>query len=251
MKGILVHKAKKVIHKHGSTILTVIGAGGVIATTVMAVKATPKALQLIEEAEEVKGEELTPVEKVQVAWKPYIPAVTTGVATIACIFGANALNKKQQASLMSAYALVSERYREYKNQVVERYGEDADKEIEEAINDWYEHKGPLDNGEKLYFDEFSGRYFELDPERVKQAEYELNKLFNIVGEVTVNDWYELLGEDKMKGGDDIGWSKMCYNWSFFSYDWIVFEFTTTVNDDGLETIIITMPYRPDDAFRCY
>jgi len=246
-----VHKAKKVIHKHGSTILTVIGAGGVIATTVMAVKATPKALQLIEEAEEVKGEELTPVEKVQVAWKPYIPAVTTGAATIACIFGANALNKKQQASLMSSYALLSERYREYKKQVAERYGEDADKEIEDAINDWYEHKGPLDNGEKLYFDEFSGRYFELDPERVKLAEYELNKLFSLLEEVTVNDWYELLGVKKMKGGDLIGWSKESYNWSFFGYNWIEFNFEKTVNDDGLETIIITMPYRPDEAFRYY
>ena len=91
----------KFLTRNASTILTFIGAGGVIATSVIAVKATPGALKLLERAKEEKGEDLTTLEKVKVAGPAYIPAVVTGASTIACIFGANVLNKRNQASLMS------------------------------------------------------------------------------------------------------------------------------------------------------
>lgn len=90
--------------RHTSTVLTCLGGIGVVATSIMAIKATPKALELIEEAKKEKGEELSKWETVKVAAPKYIPAMMTGVATIACIFGANVLNKRQQASLISAYA---------------------------------------------------------------------------------------------------------------------------------------------------
>lgn len=247
MKGKLVHGTKKLFKKHGSTILTCVGAGGVVATTVMAVKATPKAMVLIEEAEDLKGEKLTPLETVQVAWKPYVPAVVTGTATLACIFGANALNKKQQASLMSAYALLDQKYKEYRNKVSDIYGDEADKELEEEIArdhyEEYDHKGPLDNGEILYYDEFSHRYFMADPERVKNAEYEFNKYFSIVGDGSVNDYYELLGIPKVMGGDEFGWS-VCAGAAWYGYQWIEFIQEKVTMDDGLEVIIISMPNEP-------
>ena len=105
---------KEFLRRNSSTILTCIGAVGVVATAVMAVKATPKALELIENAKEEKGEELTKIEVVKVAGPTYIPAIVTGVATVACIFGSNVLNKRSQASLMSAYALLDNSYKEYK-----------------------------------------------------------------------------------------------------------------------------------------
>ena len=113
----LLHHSKLFFKRNSSTILTCVGALGVVTTSVLAVKATPKALALIEAAKEEKGEELTPVETVQVAGPVYIPAIVTGVSTIACIFGANALNKRQQAALMSAYALLDSSYKEYKAKV--------------------------------------------------------------------------------------------------------------------------------------
>lgn len=88
----LLSKSKLFLKKNTSTILTCVGAAGVIATTVMAVQATPKALTLIKEEETIKGGDLTKLEKVKVAGPTYIPAAVTGVATIACIFGANVLN---------------------------------------------------------------------------------------------------------------------------------------------------------------
>ena len=111
------------IKHNASTILTCVGAGGVVATAVMVAKESPKALSLLEYATEEKGEKLTKWEKVKIAGPVYIPAVITGTATIACIFGSNIISKHQQASLMSAYALLDNSYKEYKKKTDELYGE--------------------------------------------------------------------------------------------------------------------------------
>lgn len=47
--------------------------------------------------------------------KKYSPAVAIGASTIACIMGANALNRRQQVALTSAYALDQNSYKEYKD----------------------------------------------------------------------------------------------------------------------------------------
>ena len=129
----LLSSSKLFLKRNSSTILTCIGAAGVIATSVLAVKATPKAMALLEQSEEEKGEKLTNMEKVQVAGPAYIPAAIVGASTIACIFGANALSKKTQASLMSAYALLDSSYKQYKNKVKELFGEDSDRNIRKGM----------------------------------------------------------------------------------------------------------------------
>ena len=51
--------ANKFWHRNGSTILTCLGGTWVVTTTVLAVKATPKAMRLIEESKKEKGDKLT------------------------------------------------------------------------------------------------------------------------------------------------------------------------------------------------
>ena len=101
----ILKRVGRQLYRSSPTILTVVASIGVIATTITAVQATPKAIKLLKEAELEKGENLTKLEIVRVAGPTYIPSVLLGVSTIACIFGANALNQKKQASLMSAYAV--------------------------------------------------------------------------------------------------------------------------------------------------
>ena len=96
---------KVFIKKHSPEILTGIGVTGMITSTMLAVKATPKALILIEDAKDVKNNELTTLETIKVAWKPYIPAVVTGIASTACIIGASTVNYKRNAALATAYAI--------------------------------------------------------------------------------------------------------------------------------------------------
>lgn len=95
------------LYRSSPTILTVVASVGVITTTITAVRATPKAIKLLKEAELEKGENLTKLEIIRVAGSAYVPSALLGVSTIACIFGANALNQKKQASLMSAYAMLN------------------------------------------------------------------------------------------------------------------------------------------------
>lgn len=156
--------------KHITTLLTCIGAVGVIVTAVLAVKATPKAMQIVEEAKEEKGEELTKVEFVKAVAPAYIPATAAGVATIACIFGANVLDKKQLAALASAGALVNKTYKEYRNKVKEQVGEETEAKIEEAMakEDFDEDYEPSTPDVQLFYDMSRGVYFEstIEPTRM-------------------------------------------------------------------------------------
>ena len=105
--------------KASPTILSCLAAAGVIGTAILAARSTPKALWKIREDSKEKHDgdpnAYTAVEAVRSAWICYIPAAITGTATIVCIFGANVLNRQQQASLASAYALLNDSYQNYKS----------------------------------------------------------------------------------------------------------------------------------------
>ena len=104
-----IKNTKCFLGKHSPEILTGIGIAGMVSSTVLAVKATPKALVLLEEArtneDGTLGDKLTIVETVKVAWKPYVPAIAVGIASISCIIGASRVNYKRNAALATAYAL--------------------------------------------------------------------------------------------------------------------------------------------------
>lgn len=170
MRGMAQTQFLRKLNNATPTILTCLGAIGVVATAVMAVKETPKALRLLEDAEYEKGEELTVLEKANVVAPVYIPSVIVGVSTIACIFGANALNRRQQASLISAYALLENSYKNYERKVSELYGNDANKQVKEEIiqENYTEDSLPVTEGNSLFFDFRTGQYFEARLEDVLQ-----------------------------------------------------------------------------------
>lgn len=241
----LVRHAKVFLERNSSTILTTMGSVGVVATTVLAVKATPKAMKLVEKAEEVKGEKLTKFETVKVAGPSYIPAVVTGAATIACIFGANILNKRQQAALMSAYALVDNSFKEYKRKVVELYGQEAADAVQaEIASDKYEETDiSVDEGKELFFDSYSGRYFESTLADVRKAECEINRELNIGGYACINELYDMLGMPHIDGGSAVGWSTFT-DYEMLGYSWIDFILTKATIDDDIECTIIDMMNEP-------
>lgn len=240
----LMRSSKLFLKRHAPTILTCIGSAGVIATSVMAARATPKALLLLDRAKEEKGEDLTKIEVVQVAGPVYIPAVLVGASTIACIFGANILNKRQQAALASAYALLSSSYKEYKEKTKELYGKDADSRVREHIaQDHYQKHTSVEDGKQLFYDFFARRYFEATIEEVQQAEYCINHDLALYDRVSLNDFYRMLRLSPVKSGDELGWSKE-YCRTCYGYSWIEFEHQKTVFDDGLECNILAMPCEP-------
>lgn len=251
-------KLAQFLKRHSSTILTCVGAAGVAITAVMAVKATPKAIRLLEEAEKEKGEALTKIEVVKTTAPVYIPSAVMGVLTISCIFGANMLNKRQQAALTSAYAVINRAYSNYRNKVCELYGEETHENILASIaaekaknvpiysstftsNCCLDFDDPTEE-EKLFYDVFGERYFQSTFSRVLQAEYHLNRNFVLGATVSLNDFYEFLGIEKTDYGDTVGWD------IFGGLCWVDFDHRKTVMDDGLECYIIDMAFEPYPDF---
>lgn len=116
----LLHKSGLCIRKYSPVALSCVASAGVVVTAIAAAKATLRAVALVYADSRKKHDgdpyAYTKKEAFIAAWKCYIPAVAFGASTIACIMGANALNRRQQAALTSAYALVQSSYKEYKDQ---------------------------------------------------------------------------------------------------------------------------------------
>ena len=236
----LLTGTQKFCKRNASTILTCVGSVGVVATSVMAVKATPKALSLLEEAKKEKGEELTKLEKVKVAGPTYIPSIVMGASTIACVFGANVLNKRHQAALVSAYNVLNESYKEYKKKVEDLYGEGADKQVRtEIAKDHYDKEKDQneDDGKQLFYDEYSKRYFRATNETILSAEYAINKILMEDCYASLNELYDLFEIDKIDGGDIIGWSSAQMFEMYWS-SWIDFYHEKVELEDGMECYII-------------
>ena len=250
--------AKKFATKRSPEILTGLGIAGMITTTVLAVKATPKALELIEEEKrkqnralldeaEKNGNEkcaqisnLKPIEVVKVAWKPYIPAALTGIASVGCLIGANSVNARRQAALYSAYKLSETALAEYKEKVVETIGEKKEKTVREKIAKDKVDQNPVTkteivvtgNGESLFFDPISGRYFKSDIETIRRIINDLNYAMGYGSEmyVSLSQLYDELGMDHTAISDQIGWN--------IEDGLIEPDFSTQLTDDGRPCIVL-------------
>ena len=251
----LLGRTKLFWNRQGATILTCIGSAGVVATTVMAVKATPKALQLIDDAVEEKGEELTKFEIVKTAGPAYITTAVMGATTITCIFGANILNKRHQAALTSAYALLNTSYKEYKAKVLELYGEEGEQKVRtELANDKFKEQEVKDedDGKTLFYDEYSNRYFRATNETVLRGEYHINKEVTCNYYATINELYDILGIPRIEGGDKIGWtSSLMYE--MYWTDWVDFWHERVELEDGMECYILhyTEPFVDFEDLEAY
>ena len=248
------------VKRYMPTILTCAGAVGLVVTTVVAIKATPKAYERIEKAKKEKGDDLTKLELVKAAAPVYVPTILIGAGTLACMFGANVLNKRQQAALISAYTLIDNSYKEYKKKLVELYGEEVHQNVVDAIAaekaeemhitsdclcaicdmSTEDYSDPI-----LFYDEYSHRYFEAPIEQVLMAEYHLNRNFVLRGYTTLNEFYEFLGIEQTKEGEVLGWAVED------EFYWIDFNHRKTILEDGLECYIIETPYGPSSDFLEY
>lgn len=251
-------KSNLFFKKNSATILTVVAAAGVITTSVLSAKAGVKASRVLANKEKEKGEKLTFEETISAVWTIYIPPIVAGVSTVACVFGANVLNQRQQASLASAYALIDSSYKEYKVKLKELYGEEAHNNIIDAIaakkrEDVYISAGGLesaynqeiesDTEPRLFYDEYSGRYFESTIEKVLLAEYHLNRNYILRGFARLNDFYEFLGLEQTDYDEAVGWD-ICSE-----IYWIDFNHRKTLigdDNDSFECYVIEMPYYPSE-----
>lgn len=233
--------------------LASISAVGTVATAVTAVRATPKALAIIDDISKI--EKPSKKEIVAKTWKCYIPTALIGASTIGCIFGLVLSNRHRQKSLIAAYALCSNSYKEYKAAVKQKFGQEAHEEIMKSIMAERSDLTPvvaqgvcqntsLDFGDSseelvLFYDSLSKRYFESTKSHVLQAEYHINRNFVLGGGVAVNDFYEFLGISTVNEFNNLIWEI-----NDDEIYWIDFDNYRAVMDDGLECYVIEVGYEP-------
>ena len=245
----LVNQTKTVLDKHSPEILTSMGIAGMFAMTVMSVKATPKALQLIEEKKkEYDTDELTNREVIQACWKCYIPAGITGGISVACLIGANTVNSRRNAVLATAYKLSETTLHEYRNKVVEVIGEKEEKEIRDKIAQDKIDKNPVkDNvviasgGDVLCYETISGRYFKSTIQKLKKAENVLNKRMMSDVYVSLNDLYDLIDLPFTQMGHELGWT--------FEGDMLEFDFSATISDTDEPCLVIDYSTQPKSGYQ--
>lgn len=225
-----IKTVKRGFGKRSPEILLGIGIASGITATVLAVKATPKALQLIEEAKFNKAtawneehsdshlravtENLTKLEVVKATWKCYIPAAISGVASIACLLGSHSVHAKRNAALATAYKLSETALNEYREKVVEEIGEDKEKVIRDKVSQKHLDEKPVSKneviitgtGKQLCYDGISGRYFESDIQTIRAAVNKINETMVYEMYAALNDFYNEIGLSNTDMGDELGWN---------------------------------------------
>lgn len=241
------------LRRSSPIILTCLSVAGVVGTTVMAVRATPKALRLIKaKKNELETDKLTPIELielVQTTWQCYIPSVLIGTGTIACIIGIGIMDRRNQAALTSAYTMLNESYKQYRQAAKKVYGKDADNKIHAemakdalvADNCWgyqvYNMGMDPDSEHLLFYDLASKKYFNTTMAAVLNAQYHVNRNLSVRGDCSLNEYLSFLGLDGVENGDEIGWD-ISYMIEELECYWLDFDNQKTTLEDGLECIVI-------------
>jgi len=240
----LTKTCARFLRKHGGTILAVAASVGVVATAIETGRASTKAQKIIEknmiaiDCENYGESCYTAKQKVLDCWKAYVPAVILGGGTIACILGSNALNKKQLASMTAAYMALGKTYQEYRRQVAERWGTDAEKDVwKDAQSVTKEPTSDMKTEKLLCYEPISKRYFHATEAELTDAFYTINRSFAVDGEVSLNDFYSCLGLEYLPNGDTTGWSAdyLANEWEYY---WIDFQYYKQTTDDGLEVYYV-------------
>ena len=249
--------ARKFITKNSPTILTVMGSAGLVGTVVHAVTATPKAIMLLDErlndthdtwhTQDIilaTKEDLNAWQVVQTCWKPFVPTLIIGGASIACIVGANSINLKRQAALVGMYTMANKNLEEYEKKVREILGDKNADKVRDVLNQDAVagmKEGDIIHtrlGETLFYEPLSGRYFKQDIERVKRAETEIKNQLLHSPIVTLNDYFQEIGLPPIAIGEEIGWCMDEIG------DLIRMNMDTTITSEGQPCIVLKWDTRP-------
>lgn len=245
------YKCENVVRKHSPEILATVGVVGVIGSTVMACKATTKLSGIMEESKETvekikdvvndpsyadryseedakKDMTITYVQTGVKIAKVYAPAIALGTFSLSCLLASNNILRKRNAALSAAYFTIDKSFKEYKERVKERFGEEVEREIRYNIKAQEVEVTTVDeNGNEVtttetvkvadpngysayarFFDESCSAW-------QKDAEYNLmflksqqqyaNDLLIARGRLFLNEVYEMLGIERTKAGQVVGW----------------------------------------------
>lgn len=225
--------------KHSPEILIGMGIAGAASSVIFAVKATPKAMILLEEKRQELGvEKLEAKEIIKTAAPVYIPTAVSFGVSIACIIGASSVNARRNAALTTAYTLSESALRTYRDKVLETVGEDKEREIRQKAAIEQQQKTPEPQalvvssaaGQLKCFDSLSGRYFVSTRNEIDKAVNEFNRQLRDDMRISLNDWYDLIGLDTNKLGDMLGWD--------IERGYVETCYASRLDEDGLPCLVV-------------
>lgn len=246
----MIGKAGLQIKKHSPEILMGVGIVGTVASTVLACKATMKVNTVLEEkrktveaihtcledgtlgyTEEDSKKDLTIIYAqtgVKLV-KLYAPAIAVGALSITSIVAGHKILKARNIAIAAAYAAVDKGFKDYRSRVVERFGEQLDKElrynikakeIEEVVvdengNETVEKKIVNEANIVPGGSEYAKFFDESCPDWQKDSEFNLmflrrqqdwaNEKLKSKGHLFLNEVYDMLGIDRTRAGQVVGW----------------------------------------------
>ena len=252
----LAKQAEKFAVDNSPMILTGVGIAGTVTTAFFAGRGSFKAAQLIaheQTKENIRGhhQPLTTKDKARLTWTLYIPAVGTGILTVVAIVGANQIGTHRAAAIAAAYTISEKAFTEYKEKVVEKLGENKEREVRDEVAQDRVTRNPVSEreviiaggGEVLCYDAFTGRYFESDMETLKKAQNDTN--YRIISDnyASLTDFYNNLGLSGTEYSDEIGWN---------TDKLLELEITATMSEDQRPCISISFATKPvRDYYRLY
>lgn len=247
------YKAGFQLKKHSPEILVVTGAIGVVTSAVMACKATRKIDDILDETkkavdaihdcstnedfkdeyseEDAKKDLVITYSRAAINFaKLYGPSVALGAVSLGCIFASNNILRKRGIAIAAAYTAVDTTFKEYRKRVVERFGEEVDRELkynlkakkvtEKVVDEETgetkkvkktEYTAEDPNGYSDYarfFDEYCNGW-EKDPEYnlmfLRTQQSYANDLLKSRGHLFLNEVYDMLGIPRTKAGQVVGW----------------------------------------------
>lgn len=238
------------LRKNSPTILTGLAVGGLFGTVVLAVKATPRAMEILEQEELARYEDtpITPIETIKLTWKCYVPTVIMGAVTTGCIIGANSIHLRRSAALASAYSITEAALKEYQAKVVETIGENKAKKIKDEIAKETIEKNPVGNreviitgkGDMLCYDKISGRYFKNNIEQLRRVQNDLNHKLISEMFISLNELYCEIGLAPIKIGSELGWNVDSL---------IDFSFSSMLSEEGEPCLVVDYLVGPREDYR--
>ena len=240
------------ISKNSPNILTGLGCAGVLSTAILAAKATPRALSILDNEEEFRNrkrlEPTTKLDKVKLTWKCYIPAGVVGATTIGCIIGANTVHTRRNAALASLYALSESAFREYKTKVVQEIGKAKETKVRDEIaKDHITNNPPQPNsviitgtGDVLCCDKLGERYFYSSYETIRQKINNLNYRLRHEMNLSLNEFYYEMNLSPTKLGE-----MMEFN---IDKGEIEPHYSTQLTEDGKPCLVIDLEVFPVNIY---
>lgn len=200
------------LDKNSPAIFMGLSIAGVITTAYLTHKAAQKSAKTLSE---VAG--LTPKEKLQLTWKPYVPALLSCGMTVGFIIAGNTVHARRQAALFTAVSLGETALSEYKEKMVETLGKNkeqkaADELVQEKVTQ-KEKEGAFkltdlkpDSQDQFVFDIASGRVFTSTVEKLNKAANEVARWCLNNDYASLNFFYSKIGLSDIPIGNILGWN---------------------------------------------